>query len=272
MHAREAEWAQKGHAAACAGSIRDLGASMGGLLSVFHWNRKQQGGALERVATQFDTGDVVLFAGRGVGWYLTKIGTWSGFSNVGFLIRDKPGLDGLLVCYSGAPVTRNSGSGDSRDYGHVRISRLPRFLEVGDFDLLVVRKLWKPLSAEEKGNVDAFARGCKGQVLKSRVSLLMAPVEGTYEGRGLRCCGLSCCLFEPDVERFFCSELVVGMLERVGRVVKNNNEYVPREGSPDSATHEGKVLGPAIPVRLPCEIPTHSPRVTSGSDRGTSRE
>lgn len=236
---------------------------MGGLLSLFQWRGGKRGGALERVGVQFDTGDVVLFAGRGVAWYLTKIGTWSGFSNVGFLIRERPGLDGLLVCYSGAPVSSASVSNDSRDYGLVRISRLPQFLEKGDFDLVVVRKLWKPLSEEEKEHVDAFAKECKGQVLKSRVSLLMAPVEGKLDLRGMRCCGLSCCTFRPDVERFFCSELVVGMLERVGRVVKNNNEYIPVEGGArDSATQGGKVLGPAIPVRLPGEI-AFTPRVSA---------
>ncbi|GMH37915.1 hypothetical protein BSKO_05799 [Bryopsis sp. KO-2023] len=228
---------------------------MGALFSIFHWNKRLKGVPLETEEAKFDTGDVVLFGGRGMAAYLSKIGTWSGFTNVGFIIRDRPGLEGLNVCYSGAPVgSRAGGEPSDSQYGRVKISSLVRFLEVGQFDVVVVRKLSVPLDADEKSQVESFAKSSKGKVLNNRVTLLM-PAVG-YDSIVYKCCSLACCSFTEDVERFFCSELVVDMLERVSRVVKNNNEYVPASEDPNNFNNsklgtDGKVLGPAINVKLP---------------------
>lgn len=182
-----------------------------------------------------DSGDVVLFAGRNPGWLLTKVGTWSGFSNVGFLLRDAPNSNSFTLCYSGAPLDAREAPQD--DFGRVRVRPLSSFLDAGQFHSVVVRKLAVPLTEAEEQLVRSFATDCEGQTLPSRVTLLMNPGEG---GRG------SCFCWRNRVERFICSQLVVGMLEQVGRVVKKNREYVPRCGS----AREGMVLGPAVRVHL----------------------
>lgn len=93
--------------------------------------------------------------------------------------------------------------------------------------------------------VGQFARESCGRVLNRRVSLLMASETGEDE---CTCCGCGCgcCDGEPNVERFFCSELVVTMLERVQRVVRDNNEYLPVGVSDD-----GRILSAPIKVLVP---------------------
>lgn len=191
--------------------------------------------------TLLNAGDVILFAGRNSRWLVTKVGTWSGFSNVGFLLKHPQDPDRFTLCYSGAPLARGEGDPDESDFGTVRLCPLDEFLEAGQFDQIVVRKLAVPLAEAEEQLVRSFAVGAEGQVLPGRVSLLMAPCEDSLER--VRC-SWCCCL--PRVERFFCSELVVEMLERAGRVVKNNREYVPRGG----LAKAGRVLGPAMRVDL----------------------
>lgn len=217
---------------------------MGALCGALYWSRRLRSGALSELEKEFGTGDIVLFAGIGSN-YLTKVGRWSGFSDVGFLIRQKPGVEGLSVCHCGAQERKSSSGGGSSARRRVKVDKFARYINRGNFNVVVVRKLRNGLTAEEEMLVEQFAQESCGKVLNQRVSLLMAS-DSVADECPYCCCILGC--FEPNVERFFCSELVVTMLERVNRVVRDNNVYIAR-GTRDS--REGRLLMPPVSVQVP---------------------
>ncbi len=173
------------------------------------------------------SGDVVLFSGKGFISRLIQLATWSPYSHVGLVLKDKRGT--LLWESTTLSTLPDINTGELTK--GVQLVCLKDRIDIYD-GKVAVRQLKTPLSAEQEAAYRLFRDEVRGRAYeKSKVALARSAID-LISGQS------------EDLSTLFCSEMNAEAYQRMKLIdeSKSSAEYTPA----DFARSMNDILGSLI--------------------------
>ena len=194
--------------------------------------------------SEMETGDILLFSGKGILSAGIKLGSLCKWSHVGMVVKvENPDI---ALLYQATPSTIVKDFFLKRENPGVQINVLSHVVEKYDGEI-AYRKLNVHRSQEMLDSLSAFRKEIKGRPFEeSKWEIIKACYDGPLGKND-----------EEDLSSLFCSELVaeayqrMGLLECDSRGGKTSNEYTPRDFS-DKENLDlllGAELGPELTLK-----------------------
>lgn len=183
----------------------------------------------ETVRSEFRSGDVLLFGGKGAISSTIKWFTGSRHSHCGLLLYSSE-LDCVLL-FESTTLSDVPGALTGEATQGVQLVALSERLKTYDGEVFV-RHLSPALDSAQLRSLCSFRKEMRGRPYEeSKLELIRAAYDG-WGGKN-----------EEDLSSLFCSELVAEGLQRVGVLgeTKPSNEYTPADFS---SAREGLELAP----------------------------
>lgn len=162
----------------------------------------------EAIRHSLNTGDIVLFGGRGILSWLIKRGTKSDYSHIGVVVRAED-QDMLLVLES---TTLSGKKG-------VQVNLLSERIQ-GYKGCIALRTLSRPISQSMSDSLRTFRAEIKGRPYEKSVWNLLGSIFNRVKGR-------------EDLSSLFCSELAAEAYQRMGLLTEDrpSDKYTPADFS-----------------------------------------
>jgi hypothetical protein len=178
--------------------------------------------AYDRVRSKLDTGDIVLFQGRGFVSHMIRLGTSSRWSHVGMVVKQDEWGTLMLWESQGIQTLTDVLTGTARN--GVKLVVLSDRVKTFDGEVSVRRLTGFERDAAMKRKLRAFRNEVRGRPFeKSVLTQIKAALD---DGIGL---GHN----EEDLSSLFCSELIAETYQRLGLLGDElpSAEYVPADFS-----------------------------------------
>lgn len=192
----------------------------------------------QQIFPDIDTGDLVLFSGKGGESTVVRILSNSRWSHIGMAVRVAESDDVLL--WESAPSEDLAELAHIHAPGGVRLIPMRERLRhyVGH---VAVRHLHVHRHAEMLSSLHAFREEIAGRPYEQdRWELFKAPYDGPFGGNS-----------KEELSSVFCSELVAAAYQRMGLLPPDppSNEYIPADFASEAGLMllEGS-LGPERPI------------------------
>lgn len=180
----------------------------------------------EAIREELETGDVILFSGKGGISDGIKFFTLSKWSHVGMVYKLADALDekGTIFCWESTTLSdiKDADTGRlTQGVQRVELSeRLERCFAKG-YEI-GIRKLNKPLATDMVRALNDFRHEVSGRPYeRSKLELIKAAYDGIFGEN------------KEDLSSLFCSELLAEAYQRMGLLGedKPSNEYTPKDFS-----------------------------------------
>jgi hypothetical protein len=201
----------------------------------------------EEIRGQLQTGDIVLFSGRGRASQGIKWLTLCPWSHVGMVLRMPPGAGPLadtVLLWESTNFDNLKDVLEGVARRGVQLVLLSERVQVYPGEIAV-----RPLSVQRD---EAMFEALSALRMKLRnrpfeekkLELLRAALDGPFERWRS----------SEDLSSLFCSELIAETYQALGLLpdhpdAKPSNEYTPRDFAGDLALLRGAVLGPVLPIK-----------------------
>ena len=193
---------------------------------------------------QMETGDLILFSGKGILSAGVKLGSLCKWSHIGMVVKVQN--PDIALIYQATPSTIVKDFFLKKENPGVQINVLSHVVDKYDGDI-AYRKLHVDRSQEMFDSLSAFRKEIKGRPFEeSTWEIIKACYDGPLGSNE-----------EEDLSSLFCSELVAETYQRMGLLQCNtiggklSNEFTPRDFSEKEELPLllGASLGPEITLK-----------------------